>query len=115
MTLSADNTSNNVEDEYFELARQTASEVEIIRRSFKCVNYNTSVFEYAGSEFDYASVYPGSTSEFVCGTISAQEGEFDNTYKKLIAEYSVSGAGLIYSVRQKEWLKVMVQGIMYPM
>lgn len=115
LTLSADNTSNNVEDEYFELARQTASEVKMIRRNFKCVSYNPSVFEYAGSEFDYASVYPGSTSKFICGTISAPAGGFDSIYKTLIAEYSVSGAALIYSVRQKEWQKVMVQGIMYPM
>lgn len=116
LTLSADMKNNNiVEDESIELAKQTASDVEVVRRNFKCVSYNPSVFVYSNSDVDYASVYPGSTAAFICGTISAQEGEFDTIYKTLFAEYGFSGASLIYSVRQLEWQKVMVQGIMYPM
>lgn len=115
LTLNDESGRDLTEDEYFDLAKKTASEVKVINRSNECVRYDPSVFEYADSEVDLKSLYPDSTAKFTCGMISANEGEFDPTYKTLFEEYAYSGAGLIYSVRQSEWQKVMIQGIKYPM
>ena len=116
--LTSQKTNDNgcpVSDEYFELARQTALDVKTVRRSNKCVRYTPSVFAYADSDVDLSTVYPDSTALFTCGLICAEEGGFDDTYKTLFEEYAYSGAGILYSIRQTEWQKVMVQGINYPM
>ena len=115
LTLRAESSCDLPEDEYYDRAKKTASDVKVIKRSNECVRYDPTVFEYADSDVDLRSLYPESTAKFTRGMIITNEGEFDNTYKNLFEEYASSGAGLIFSIRQSEWQKVMIQGLKYPM
>lgn len=104
-----------VSDQYSEAARQTASEVEVIRRGSLCVRYDPSIFVYVISDIDITAAYPRSTGEFTCGVICSPEDDYDETYQVLFNEYLAKGAGYICSIRESEWSKVIDRGVRYPM
>lgn len=94
-----------------EKARNTANDVEYVRRGTKCVECGPSYLKYFNSVIDYSSVYPGSTQEFVCKVISAPTDEFDNVYYESYSEYfNDCGAYLICVIRQSQWEDVIEHG-----
>ena len=97
------------------MARQTASEVKVLRRGSKCVRYDPSIFIYVDSEIDITAAYPSSTGIFTCEAISSPEGCFEDNYPEIYKNYLMNGAGYIYYIRQSEWTKVMLKGDMYPL
>ena len=66
------------------------------------------------TDVDIVSLYPDSTSDFVCEMIQSPEGGFEENYTVLIEEYRLKGAVYIYYMRESEWEKVMVRGEMEP-
>lgn len=104
-----------VSDQYSDIARETALEVEVVRRGSKCVRYDPSIFIYVESEVDITVTYPTSTGIFTSDVIRSPEGCFDEKYQELYKKYLTNGAGYIYYIRLSEWNKVMVEGDMYPL
>ena len=100
--------------EQAEQARQTAMSVRYIRRGNKCVRYNSYYFKYVMSDIDYASIYPGSTKDFINNVIQSPEDVFDQRYKELFDEYGRKGSYVIYRIRADEWDKVMERGDLKP-
>ena len=95
-------------------ARDTALEVTLVKRDSLCVRYGPYSFRYVDSDVDFAAIYPDSTRQFACGSISAPEGRFDEVYEEQFDEFVYKGAYLIYRIRDNEWEKVMINGDLSP-
>ena len=107
--------SNVIDDQYFELAKLTAEEVNCITSPDNlCVRYGPPVFEFDSEALVYKKTYPDSLKIYSCGVIMAEEGEFEDVSALLFDEYSESGAKYIYCARLIEWEHVMVEGDLSP-
>ena len=98
------------DEDSYELAKQTAGEVEFIHRGNMCIRYGPDVFPYVNTGTDYSVLYTDSAKTYVGNVITAGEGKLEEVLNSQYEAYVNSGSEILYLVRDNEWDKVMVQG-----